>query len=164
MSRAPVIPLPPLSAVLGNVRHQALAAFTGLGWRPWGRAGGLDAERRRSLNLDLAVPDIALGSDAAIRAVAHVETDREGLVTLLEVVGTEPVEPPLVASTLLAAQAGEPRAEGDAAARAWIWGPESGSTAMVGGEPVRLWICAEQAYGDRLWLVATLVRRSVDDE
>jgi hypothetical protein len=29
----------------------------------------------------------------------------------------------------------------------------------VQGEPVRLWICAERAYGDRLWLVASLVRR-----
>ena len=26
--------------------------------------------------------------------------------------------------------------------------PESGATANVGGEPVRLWICAERAYGD----------------
>jgi hypothetical protein len=34
----------------------------------------------------------------------------------------------------------------------------------VGGEPVRLWLCAEQAYGDRLWLIATLVRRAGDDE
>jgi hypothetical protein len=40
-----------------------------------------------------------------------------------------------------------------------VWGPESGSKADVGGEPVRLWMCAERAYGDRLWLVATLVRR-----
>jgi hypothetical protein len=24
---------------------------------------------------------------------------------------------------------------------------------------VRVWICAERAYGDRLWLVASLVRR-----
>ncbi len=31
--------------------------------------------------------------------------------------------------------------------------------AEIAGEPVRLWLCAERAYGDRLWLVASLVRR-----
>jgi type IV secretory pathway TrbD component len=69
-----------------------------------------------------------------------------------------------VAKALLPGAAGEPRTGGDAAARQWIWGPESGSAAAVAGEPVRLWICAEQAYGDRLWAVATLVRRAGDDE
>jgi hypothetical protein len=29
----------------------------------------------------------------------------------------------------------------------------------VRGEPVRLWTCTESAYGDRLWAIATVVRR-----
>jgi hypothetical protein len=29
----------------------------------------------------------------------------------------------------------------------------------VRGVPVRLWVCAEKAYGDRLWAVVTIVRR-----
>jgi hypothetical protein len=29
---------------------------------------------------------------------------------------------------------------------------------------VRLWFCAEQAYGDRLWAVATVVRRPTDPD
>jgi hypothetical protein len=29
---------------------------------------------------------------------------------------------------------------------------------------VRLWICAEQAYGDRLWLTASVVRRPSDTD
>jgi len=41
-----------------------------------------------------------------------------------------------------------------------VWGPESGAAFAVAGEPVRLWICAERAYGDRLWLMASLVRRA----
>ena len=31
---------------------------------------------------------------------------------------------------------------------------------LPGGERVRLWICAERAYGDRLWMIASLVRRA----
>ena len=65
---------------------------------------------------------------------------------------------------LLGAEPGEPRTGGGAAAREWIWGPEAGVEARVEGEPVRLWICAEQAYGDRLWLVATVVRRAGDED
>jgi len=99
-----------------------------------------------------------------VRAVAHLETDREGLVTHVEVVATDPAEPARVAAVLLGADPGEPRTGGGAAAREWVWGPESGATAAVGGEPVRLWICAEQAYGDRLWLVATVVRRAGDED
>jgi hypothetical protein len=158
------LPLPPLSSLLLQSRRDALAAFQARGWSAWTRPAALDAERRRALNVDLTEPEVALGSGAAVRAVAHVETDREGLVTLVEVVAGEPLEPARVAAALLGGDPGEPRTGGGAAAREWIWGPESGSTAAVGGEPVRLWLCAEQAYGDRLWLVATVVRRAGDEE
>jgi hypothetical protein len=158
------LPLPPLAALLLRSRRDALAAFQALGWRPWTRPAGLDAERRRALNVDLSEPEVAFGAGAAVRAVARVETDREGLVTNVEVVGSDPAEPARVAAALLGGEPGEPRTGGGAAAREWIWGPESGSGATVGGEPVRLWVCAEQAYGDRLWLVATVVRRPGDDD
>ncbi len=154
------LPLPPLSTLLLKQRRDALAAFQGLGWRPWASPAGMDAERRRALNLDLFDPEVAFGAGAAVRAVAHLETDREGLVTNVEVVGSEPAEPSRVAAVLLGGEPGEPRTGGGAAAREWIWGPESGSEAAVEGEPVRLWICAEQAYGDRLWLMASVVRRA----
>jgi hypothetical protein len=158
------LPLPPLARVLGHTRRDALDALRALGWRPWAHPIGLDAERRRTLNVDLTEPEICFGDDDAVRAVAHVETDSEGLVTLLEVVATDPVEPARLSAALLPDDSGQPRAGGGPAAREWIWGPESGSRAAVDGEPVRLWVCAEQAYGDRLWLVATLVRRSGDGE
>jgi hypothetical protein len=158
------IPLPPLASLLLQSRRDALAAFQALGWRAWDRPAGLDAERRRTLNVDLTEPQVAFGAGAAVRAVAHVETDLAGLVTLVELVTSEPAEPTRVAAALLGTDAGEPRTGGGAAAREWIWGPEAGSPAAVGGEPVRLWICAEQAYGDRLWLVATVVRRAGDDD
>ncbi|HET9554720.1 MAG TPA: hypothetical protein VFP50_17265 [Anaeromyxobacteraceae bacterium] len=158
------LPLPTLSALLLRPRREALAAFAAAGWRPWAHPIGLDAERRRALNVDLSEPEVALSEGGAVRAVAHVETDREGLVTLVEVVSAEPAEPARVAAALLPGEPGQPRTGGGAAAREWIWGPESGSTAAVEGEPVRLWICAEQAYGDRLWLVATVVRRASGDD
>jgi hypothetical protein len=151
------VPLPPLEAVLGRPRRAALDAFAGQGWRPWATPIGLGAERRRVLNVDLSEPDVALHRDGEVAAVAHVETDREGTVTHVEVVGAEPVDPVGVALALLR-EIGPPRTGGGAGARTWVWGPESGSRARVAGEPVRLWICAESAYGDRLWLVATLVR------
>lgn len=153
------VALPPLDAVLGQSRRAALDAFAGQGWRPWVTPIGLDAERRRLLNVDLSEPDLALHRDGDVVAVAHVETDREGSVTHVEVVGTEPADPVNVALALLG-DMDPPRAEGGGEARAWVWGPESGSCARVAGEPVRLWVCAERAYGDRLWLVASLVRRS----
>jgi hypothetical protein len=158
------LPLPPLAAVLLRSRRDALAAFQALGWRAWAHPIGLDAERRRALNVDLSEPEVAFGAGAAVRAVAHVETDREGLVTHVEVVASDPAEPARVAAILLGGDPGEPKTGGGAAAREWIWGPESGSDAAVGGEPVRLWVCAEQAYGDRLWLVATVVRRAGDED
>ena len=158
------LPLPPLSALLLQTRRDALAAFQARGWGPWTRPGGLDAERRRALNIDLSEPEVALGAGAAVRAVANLETDREGLVTHLELVSTDPAEPGRVAAALLGGEPGEPRTGGGAAAREWIWGPESGSSAAVAGEPVRLWICAEQAYGDRLWVIASVVRRAGDDD
>jgi hypothetical protein len=102
---------------------------------------------------------VSLVREGDLAAVAHVEADREGIVTHLEVVGSEPADPVGVALALLG-EIGPPRVGGGAEAREWIWGPESGSKAAIGGEAVRLWICAERAYGDRLWLVATLVRRS----
>ncbi len=158
------LPIPALSALLLQPRRDALAAFQAVGWRPWSHGAALDAERRRTLNVDLSEPEVAFGAGAAVRAVAHLETDLAGLVTHVEVVASDPAEPARVAAALLGGEPGEPRTGGGAAAREWIWGPESGSEAAVGGEPVRLWICAEQAYGDRLWLVATVVRRAGDDE
>ncbi|HEY6100702.1 MAG TPA: hypothetical protein VIW03_14790 [Anaeromyxobacter sp.] len=152
------LPFPPLRAVLGQPRRTALDAFAGHGWRPWARPIGLDAERRRLLNVDLSEPDVLLERDGDLAAVAHVEGDGEGIITHLEVVGTEPADPVRVALALLG-EVGPPRTGGGADAREWIWGPESGARAEVAGEPVRLWICAERAYGDRLWLVASLVRR-----
>jgi hypothetical protein len=80
-------------------------------------------------------------------------------VTHVEVVGAEAADPVGVALALLG-EIGPPRTGGDAEARTWVWGPESGARSTVAGEPVRLWMCAERAYGDRLWLVATLVRRA----
>jgi len=158
------LPLPSLTAVLLRSRREALAAFFALGWKPWADPPGLDAERRRTLNVDLSEPEAALFDGDALRAVAHVEIDRHGQVLLVEVVATDPAEPARVAAALLPGAAGEPRTGGGAAAREWVWGPESGSTAAVDGEPVRLWICAEQAYGDRLWLSASVAHRQVDDE
>jgi hypothetical protein len=158
------LPLPPLAALLLHTRRDAVAAFQALGWRPWAHPIGLDAERRRALNVDLTEPEVAFGAGAAVRAVANFETDREGLVTHLEVVASDPAEPARVAAALLGGELGEPRTGGGAAAREWVWGPESGSEAAVAGEPVRLWICAEQAYGDRLWLMASVVRRAGDDD
>ena len=159
-----LLPLPPLAAVLLRPRRDSLAAFLALGWRPWSRPPGLDAERRRTLNVDLSEPEVSLDAGGTTRAVAHLETDLSGLVTMVEVVATDPAEPARVAAALLGAEPGEPRTGGGAAAREWIWGPEAGVEARVEGEPVRLWICAEQAYGDRLWLVATVVRRAGDDD
>jgi hypothetical protein len=152
-------PLPPLPALLGTSRRAALDAFLGAGWRPYARPFDLDAERARLLNIDLSEPEVALQRDGDLAAVARVETDREGMVTHVEVVAAEPADPVAVALALLG-EIGPPRTGGGAEAREWIWGPESGSKATVGGEPVRLWVCAERAYGDRLWLVASLVRRA----
>ncbi len=150
--------VPPLDAVLARPRRAALDAFAAAGWRPYAHPIGLDAERRRLLNIDLSEPDVALERDGDLAAVAHVETDLEGVVTHVEVVGAEPADPVRVALALLG-EAGPPRTGGGAGAREWVWGPESGAKATAGGEPVRLWVCAERAYGDRLWLVGSLVRR-----
>jgi hypothetical protein len=154
------VPLPPVEAVLLVPRRAALDAFVAAGWRAFGGATPLlDAERRRLLNLDLTDPDVALEREGELAAVAHVETDLEGLVTHVEVVGAAPEDPVRVAVALAGAKLGAPRVGGGAEAREWIWGPESGASLEVNGEPVRLWICAERAYGDRLWAVATVVRR-----
>jgi hypothetical protein len=152
-------PLPPLDAVLGRSRAEALDAFARAGWRSWATPIGMDAERRRALNVDLTEPEVAWSAEGEVLAVAHVEADRAGRVTHLEVVAGEPADPARVAAALLG-DAGEPRTGGDAEARTWVWGPESGLDLAVGGEPVRVWICAERAYADRLWLVASLVRRA----
>ena len=152
--------LPPLDAVLGQPRRAALDALARAGWRPYATPIDLDLERRRLLNIDLSEPDMALGAPGELDAVANVEADRAGLVTHLEVVATEPADPLHLALALLGESAGPPRAGGDAEAREWVWGPESGATVAVAGDPVRLWICAERAYGDRLWLIASLVRRA----
>ena len=156
--------LPPLADLLLRPRREALAAFATRGWRAWSDPVWLDAERRRLLNVDLSEPDVAFTAGDAVLAVARVEADLAGLVTLVELVAAEPARPTQVAAELLGAAPGEPRTGGDATAREWVWGPESGSGAAVGGEPVRLWVCAEQAYGDRLWAVATVVRRGEQDD
>jgi hypothetical protein len=155
---SPALPLPPLAAVLARPRRIALDAFVAAGWRPWPGPTALDAERRRLLNVDLSEPEVAFERDGELAGVAHVETDLEGLVVHVEVVGAEPGDPERLAQALLD-QAGPARVGGGPEAREWVWGPESGSRASIGGEPVRLWMVAERAYGDRLWLVATLVRR-----
>jgi hypothetical protein len=154
------IPLPPLEAVLLVPRRAAIDAFVAAGWRVFGGATPLlDAERRRLLNLDLTDPEVVLERDGELAAVAHVETDLGALVTHVEVVGAAAEDPVRVAVALAGPKLGPPRMGGGADAREWIWGPESGATLQVNGEPARLWICAERAYGDRLWAVATVVRR-----
>jgi hypothetical protein len=156
------LPLPAPGALLLQPRRDAIAAFLAVGWRAWATPFDLDAERRRALNLDLAEPDVSMGDGNDPKAVAHVETDREGLVTLVEITTAVPFDPASVARALLGTP-GDPVVHGGASAREWIWGPESG--AQVGGEPVRLWIAAEQAYGDRLWINLSVVRRpSLDGE
>jgi hypothetical protein len=149
--------------VLGRSRSDALGAFARLGWRPSTPASGTDVERRRLLNLDLSEPELTFLGPEGGRAVARVETDRDDLVTLLEVLSTEAAEPAEVAAVLLPAVPGGPKTGGGEGAREWIWGPESGSSTLIADEPVRLWFCAEKAYGDRLWLVASLVRRASAD-
>ena len=80
--------VPPLDGVLLVPRRAALDAFVAAGWRIFGGATPLlDAERRRLLNLDLTDPEVALERDGELAAVAHVETDLEGIVTHVEVVG-----------------------------------------------------------------------------
>lgn len=156
--------LPPLDALLGRTRAEALSALAGAGWRPWATPFDLDAERRRLLNVDLTEPDVAVPDGAGgPLAVAHLEADRAGLVDHLELTAAVPVAAAALAEALLPG-AGAPQVSGGAEARVWIWGPESRSGAELDGEPVRLWVCAERAYGDRLWAVATLVRRGGDGE
>lgn len=150
--------LPPIEAVLLRGRSDALAALSRAGWRSYATPITLDAERRRLLNIDLTEPELAYYRGDELVAVAHLEADRAGRVTLLELTGASPAAPEAVAAALLA-DPGEPRLRGGAEAREWVWGPESGSAASVQGEPVRLWVCAERAYGDRLWAIATVVRR-----
>ena len=161
MSTAPPtlpFPLPPLDGLLLRGRAEALEALALAGWGPFAIPISLDAERRRLLNIDLAEPDAAWNADGELVAVAHVEADRAGRVTLVEVTAAVPVPPEQLAAAWLPG-AGEPRLSGGADARQWVWGPESGSSAAVAGEPVRLWVCTERAYGDRLWAVASVVRR-----
>ncbi|HVI93547.1 MAG TPA: hypothetical protein VM753_06045 [Anaeromyxobacter sp.] len=157
-SRSLPFALPRLDAVLLRTRAEALAALRAAGWRPWVIPIGLDAERRRLLNVDLTEPDVACGKEPDVVAVAHVEADRAGRVTLLEVTAAVPASPEDVAAALLG-DPGPSRVGGGAEAREWVWGPETGGGGEVAGEPVRLWICAERAYGDRLWAVASIVRR-----
>lgn len=154
-------PLVPAAAVLLSSRAESLAALERAGWTPRPPADVLDAERRRLLNLDLGDADAAFSAQGDVVAVARLETDRAGLVTLVEITAALPVSAEDVAATLLP-DAGEPRVGGDVQAREWVWGPETGATSGVSGEPVRLWICAERAYGDRLWAVLSVVRRASD--
>lgn len=158
------LPFPPLEAVLGQPRRAALDAFARAGWQPWATPVDLDARRRRLLNVDLSEPELAFARDGALAAVAHLEADGGGAVTLVEIAGTAPADPVAVALSLLGERAGPPRRGGGAGAREWVWGPESGAQLQVAGDPVRLWMCAEQACDDRLWLVASLVRRASSEE
>jgi hypothetical protein len=140
-----------------------LAALTGAGWRPWATPFDIDLGRRRLLNLDLTEPDVSLpDGTGGVLAVAHLETDHAGEVVLWEITAAVPIEARALAAALLPSP-GEPRAGGGAEAREWVWGPEAGNGAEVNGEPVRLWVCAERAYGDRLWAVASVVRRGDED-
>ncbi len=151
-------PLPPLEAVLLRTHREALAAFEGAGWRPWATPISLDAERRRILNVDLTEPDLAFHAGDDVLAVAHVEGDHAGQVMLLEITARQPVRAETFAAALWR-DPGQPRLGGGAEAREWVWGPEAGSGGSIHGEPVRLWVCAEKAYGDRLWAVVSVVRR-----
>ncbi len=152
--------LPPLEALILRSRGEALGALRAAGWVPYVTPITLDAALRRRLNIDLTEPDAAwLAPSGELAAVAHVETDRAGLVTLLEITGSDPFPPESLAAALLP-DAGEARISGGAAAREWVWGPEAGGTARIGGEPVRLWACVEEAYGGRLWAVVSVVRRA----
>jgi hypothetical protein len=150
--------LPPLDAVLLCRRGAALAALADAGWKPYATPITLDAERRRLLNVDLTEPDVAWGEEAEVLAVAHLESDRAGEVTHLEITAAAPVSPEVLADALFEAP-GAPKLGGGADAREWIWGPEAASGGSVQGVPVRLWVCLERAYGDRLWAIASVVRR-----
>jgi hypothetical protein len=155
--------LPPLEALLLRTRALALGALRGAGWRPWATPSDLDAERRRLLNVDLSEPEVAWPDPAGgTLAVAHLEVDRTGQVELFELTAAVPVPAASLAAALLP-RAGEPRVGGGAEAREWVWGPEAGNGGEIGGEPVRLWVCAERAYGDRLWAIASLVRHGTED-
>jgi hypothetical protein len=158
------LPIPPLTALLLRPRRDALAALAAAGWRPWRGAGGLDAAQRRTLALDLSEPEVVLLEGGAARAVARLETDADGLVALVEVIAAGDADAPALAGALLPGRPGPPRTGGDAAAREWIWGPESGSLASVEGEPVRLWVCEEGAVPRRTWVVGSVVRRAGGDD
>jgi hypothetical protein len=151
--------VPRLDAILLRPRADALAALRAAGWKPYATPITLDAERRRALNIDLTEPDVAwIEAGGELAAVAHVEADRAGLVTHLEITAAAPVPPEALAAALLPG-AGEPRLGGGVDAREYVWGPEAGNGGEIGGEPVRLWAVAERAYGDRLWAIVTVVRR-----
>jgi hypothetical protein len=152
--------LPALDAVLLRPRAEALSALAAAGWRTYATPITLDAELRRKLNIDLTEPDVAWpDADGGLAAVAHVEADRAGVVTHLELTAAQAVAPEAPAAALLP-DAGEPRAGGGGDAREFVWGPEAENGGIVSGEPVRLWVCAERAYGDRLWAVVSVVRRA----
>jgi hypothetical protein len=154
-------PLPRLDALLLRPRRDALAVLLANGWRPYAIPISIDPELRRRLNLDLGEPDLAWHDETgALAAVARVEADRAGAVTVVELTATAAIPPERVADVLLPGL-GEPRVGGPAEAREWVWGPEAGNGGAVAGEPVRLWAVAERAYGDRLWAVASVVRRAV---
>jgi hypothetical protein len=151
--------LPRLDAILLRPRADALAALRAAGWRDYATPITLDAELRRKLNVDLTEPELAFAAaDGALAAVLHVEADRQGVVTHLEITAAAALAPEALAAAILPGLP-PPRVSGGVEAREWIWGPEAENGATIGGEPVRLWACAERAYGDRLWAIATIVRR-----
>ena len=107
------LPLPPIEAILATPRRAALDAFLAVGWRPYVRP---DRARRRAR----AAPQHRslraggrLERDGDLVAVAHVETDRDGIVTHVEVVGAEPADPVRIALALLG-EVGPPRVGGGA--------------------------------------------------
>jgi hypothetical protein len=152
-------PFPALAAVLLRPRADALAALRAAGWRDWATPITLDGERRRALNVDLTEPDLAF-TDAAgtLAAVLHLEADRQAIVTHVEITAAAPISPEALAAALLPGLPA-PRVSGGVEAREWVWGPEAENGGTIRGEPVRLWACAERAYGDRLWAIATVARR-----
>ena len=122
---------------------------------PYATPIGLDAERRRLLNIDLSEPEVALPAGRRYRR-GRARRDRPRGRSSPTSRWSPPSRPiPSPSRSRCSARAGPPRTGGGVEAREWIWGPESGPRATVAGEPVRLWVCAERAYGDRLWLVAS---------
>ena len=57
------LPVPTLDSILLKPRRAAIDAFLSAGWTPYATPIGLDAERRRLLNIDLSEPDVCFRKD-----------------------------------------------------------------------------------------------------